>query len=75
MTWGLKWRSVNKLDGVTEHLIYRNYVPAIFSTRRDAREWAIERYGYIRYRQDLRNEPYGWRMPIAVKVSVAMIPK
>ena len=72
MTWGVQWRSANRLDGVTERLVYRGRVPALFSTRREAREWTNEIYGYIRSRQDLRSEPHGWRVPKAVKIDVVV---
>ena len=71
MLWGLLWRSKNKLNGITEHLIYRNCVPLIFRTRKQAREWADTHYGYIRNRPDLRREPHGWRLPKPVKIEIS----
>lgn len=70
--WGVLWGSCNKRDGKIEYLIYDDGVPTLFPTRRKAREWIIVHYGYIRDRADLRAEPHGWRMPIAVKVNVVM---
>ena len=69
--WGLKWVSVNRLDGRREHIIYENCLPMIFTTRRAAREWADKKYGYIRGRLDLIGEPHGWRVPHPIKVKVS----
>jgi len=68
--WCLIWRNDNKLEGKVRHIIFRNYVPAIFHTCREAREYAEKEYGYIRKRKDLRREPYGWKMPIAARVII-----
>ena len=70
--WGLLWRSCNKLDGQSRHLICSNCLPVIFLTKRQAREYAREHYGYIARRQDLRREPHGWRMPIPVRVIIEL---
>ena len=68
--WGLKWRSVNRLDGKTEYIMFNDRLPLLFVTRREARAYARQKYGYIRDRLDLRREPCGWRMPRPVKVVV-----
>ena len=41
-------------------------IQALLDKRRDAE--AV--YGYIREREDLRKEPHGWKMPIAIKMDV-----
>src|SRR3990167_3626913 len=70
--WGVVWRSRNRRDGVSTHLLrWRDGTPAIFRTRRGARDWIIAEYGYIRTRPDLRAEPHGWRLPIAVRVRIS----
>ena len=72
--WGVLWHSKNRLDGVREYLMCdRHCMPALFHTRREARKWINERCGYIRHRADLRGEPFGWRMPRPVRVSVRAI--
>jgi hypothetical protein len=68
--WGLMWYSKNCLDGETRHLIYDNCIPVLFKTRREARDYANKRYGYIKTSPDLRGEPHGWRMPKAILVRV-----
>lgn len=70
--WGLLWRSHSKLEGTTEFLIYQDLMPALFLTRKEAREFADEHYGYIRTRADLRAEPHGWKMPIPVRVCLSI---
>lgn len=70
--WAALWTSKNKFDGLTRHLIYENGVPALFSKRRFARNFIRAQYGYIATRADLRAEPHGWRLPVAVKVTVAL---
>jgi hypothetical protein len=70
--WAVQWRSKNKADGETIHLLYRDGVPVLFDTRKKAREWIEGRYSYIKDRKDLKREPFGWRMPRAVKVDVTL---
>jgi hypothetical protein len=71
--WGILWRSDNKLDGNTEHLIYSlACVPMIFKTRGLARKYINSYWGYLRTRPDLRREPHGWKIPIPVKVEVTV---
>lgn len=72
MRWAVMWRSVNLLDGIIRHWIWDAGRPVLFRSRRDAREWIEERYGYIRQRPDLRAEPHGWKMPEPVKVEVIL---
>lgn len=68
--WGCLWRSKNKLDGLREHLIRDGGVPALFRDRKSARAFIKSKYGYILRRPDLRDEPHGWRLPMAVRVEV-----
>ena len=63
--WGVLWISENKLDGVTRHLVRSCCKPVLFTTRRAARYYIEQSYGYIR-----RAEPHGWKMPVPVKVTV-----
>ena len=72
--WGALWRDNNRLDGKREHLCFENCLPVLFTTRREAREWIISRYGYIRTRMDLRAEPHGWRLPVPVRVRIEVAP-
>lgn len=69
--WGVLWSSENRLDGKKQHLMYDDdCLPALFRTRKEAREWINAQYGYIRERIDLKAEPHGWRIPKAVRVSI-----
>lgn len=68
--WSALWHSENRLDGVTEHLLYENLLPALFVTRRECRTWINARWGYIKTRPDLRAEPHGWRLPKPVRVTI-----
>jgi hypothetical protein len=72
LRWGLFLDKTNKLDGRTAHLIYENRLPVLFRTRREAREYANKRFGYIKTRPDLRREPFCDRMPKPVRVRVVM---
>lgn len=65
--WGALWRS---RDG--EHIIFENCIPALFTTRKQAREYIEQKYGYIRKREDLRIAPHWWRMPIAVRMTITL---
>lgn len=71
--WGCLWSQRNKLDGVTEHLIYDNCLPALFITKREATKYIQKNYGYIAKRKDLRVEPHCWRVPKPVKVTITYI--
>lgn len=68
--WGLLSDTTTQLDGRRVHLIFENCLPVIFKTRREAREYAEKRFGYIKARPDLRREPHCCRMPKAVRVRV-----
>jgi len=71
--WVGQWYSHNRLDGVTKHILYDNCLPVLFRTRRECREYIKEKYGYIKDRKDLREEPHGWRLPRAIKVVVSEV--
>ncbi|KKN75777.1 hypothetical protein LCGC14_0376530 [marine sediment metagenome] len=71
--WGAMWHSKNHLDDVTEHLLYKDRVPVLFTTRQQARDYIKKVYGYIGSRSDLRAEPHGWRLPRPVRVEVRAI--
>lgn len=68
MLWGLLWASKTKLDGLQQHLIYEECYPKFFHTRKESRKYSQEKFGYIKTRKDLREEPHGWKMPIPVKI-------
>lgn len=70
--WGALWHCKCKLDGVTEHICFEHCLPALFIRKGDAQEWIRKHYGYIAKRKDLRAEPFGWRMPKPVRVSIAL---
>ena len=69
--WGGEWRSKNRLDGETRHILYEDCIPILFRTRREARAYIERTFGYIKTRPDLHVEPHGWRLPVAVRVAVA----
>ena len=68
--WAGKWRSQNVLDGKREHILCERGFPTLFHTRREARAYINKEYGYIVTRKDLRTEPHGWRLPIAVQIKI-----
>ena len=83
--WAILWRSRNRLDGETVYLVgvagnleptpawLRGYKEMVFGTRREARVYIKSKYSYIAKRKDLRTEPYGWRVPKAVRVCVSVV--
>lgn len=71
--WGLEWRSRSILDGEQRHIVMRSLVPALFRTRREARELQQAQYGYIGRRSDLRKEPFGWTVPVIVRIECRVI--
>ena len=68
--WGILWQSKNRLDGITEHLLIENCYPVLFRTRQEASKYRDEKYGYIRVREDLREEPHGWKLPKVIKLKI-----
>ena len=68
--WGLMWYSKDSLYGITRHLIFENCLPVLFTTRKEARAFNQEKYGYIKLRKDLRTEPHGWRLPREIRVKI-----
>jgi hypothetical protein len=72
MHWGVEWHYKNKTDGECREILWENCLPLLFPTRQLARSYIARRYGYIRYRPDLRREPHGWRIPQAVRVKVSL---
>ena len=71
--WTGVWRSRNALDGTSTHVLYENCIPVLFCTRKEVRAYIQEKYGYIKTREDLRSEPHGWRIPIAVRAEVVVL--
>lgn len=72
--WTVLWHSKNYLDGVTCRVMWHQTMPLLFPTRRAARSWISEHYGYLKTRPDLRREPHGWRMPEPIRVAVNLVP-
>lgn len=70
--WGCKWISDSRLSGHCEHLLWDGRLPLLFPTRREARAYIKQRYGYIATRKDLRSPPHCWKMPRAVRVTVSV---
>ena len=68
--WAVLWHSKNKLDGIREHIIFEERLPRLFNTWQQARNYAVKKFGYIRFRKDLRSEPHGWRMPRPIKCTI-----
>lgn len=82
--WAVEWQQANRLDGVTQHWVAKDYrhpadpiytgcYLALFNTRKEARAWVKEHYGYIAKRLDLQIEPHGWRVPKVFKVRIELI--
>ena len=71
--WAGQWHSCNRLDGDRKHLLYEDCLPKLFKTRKAAREYLKEKYGYIANRLDLQDEPHGWLMPRPIKVEVSEV--
>lgn len=84
MAWAVKWREESSLDGKREYLMGRfygvdapkapcclaGYTTMVFSTRDEARTFIKDVYGYLKDRPDLKAEPFGWKIPMPVKVTV-----
>ena len=67
--WAVEWRSHNLLDGDQRHLMFR-HPPRLYFTRKECLADIDSGWGYLRQRPDLHREPYGWRMPRPVRVTI-----
>lgn len=61
--WAIKW---------SPGIMWDNCLPLLFRTHRECRKRIQSEYGYIKTRKDLREPPFNWRMPTAVKVEVIL---
>ena len=72
--WAVEWHDHNRVEGCQRHLQWSPETGPgdyrLFRTRRACRAYIEARYGYIRERPDLRAEPFAWRLPQAVRVTV-----
>jgi hypothetical protein len=73
--WAVEVHCRNRLDGDRRHLMWDHepsepFCYRLFRTRQECRAWIDKHHGYLRDRPDLRAEPFGWRMPQAVRVEV-----
>lgn len=81
MNWAIRRRSKSGEHLIGSFGVFKNSqppvfclsgVPLLFNTRREAREFIETNYGYIRQRDDLKNDPHGWKVPIPVRVKVTV---
>ena len=69
--WGVLWRVHTKAAGEILSIIYAETgTPVLFKSKRLAKEWIRQNHASVAQRKDLRAEPYGWRMPVPVRVSI-----
>ena len=66
LRWAVEFRSD------CTHFVFRNCNPLLFRTRREARQFAKDEYGYIADRPDLRKPPFNWKTARVVRVSVSI---
>jgi hypothetical protein len=68
--WAILWRTkyvtwlIGEANGTTRTML--------FTSRKDARKYVNDHYGYIGKRLDLQHEPYNWRMPKPVRVDICV---
>ncbi len=68
LMWAVLFHSKNRLDGDRRDLLGAGDGIQMFHTRREARAWANEKFGYMRKRPDLKAEPHGWKSAKPVRV-------
>lgn len=71
--WAIRHVSYNRLDGYHEYLEGDPDTQThlrLFQSRSGAREYISQKHGYMRTRPDLKREPFGWKVPVAVKVTL-----
>lgn len=69
--WAITWIS-NSVTGKDRHLLWADGRPVFFETKEKAKTFIKQRYGYIKDRKDLRQEPHMWRMPRPVKAILSL---
>jgi hypothetical protein len=70
--WAIRHESDNKLDGRRVWLACSHGgLPILFGTRAEARAYIGKVFGHHK-RPDLQREPFGWKMPRAVRVAVSV---
>ena len=63
--WGLRWRSQNQAQELSEYICWYGDIPALFRTREVARDFRENQYGeYTRNR--------GWTRPSVIKIRVTL---
>lgn len=76
--WAILWRQTDlNLRGADSYLIGdadQFGKTRLFKTKKEAQENIKANFGYIAKRKDLRQRPHGWRMPVPIKVAVAIEP-
>lgn len=74
--WAILWRSKNSLDGERALLLgtpQHACRTLLFDNRSGARAHIANECGYnIKGRPDLRRQPFGWRMPVPVRVRISV---
>jgi hypothetical protein len=72
--WGVLWRTGKEsIDGPHEYIVGDFPRPThCFLSRREARAFIKEKWGYIAARPDLRKAPHGWRVPTPVRVRITV---
>lgn len=72
--WAIKHSSKNRIDGLRQWYDFNSQANSyrLFNTRKEARNYIEKLFSYIRNRPDLKAEPHGWRMPVAVKVKLTI---
>ena len=68
----VRWTAQWMTSRGPKHIMWRHGEPLLFHTRREARAWIEENYGYIKTRPDLRAHPHNWRLPRAIRVAVIL---
>jgi len=66
------WRTNGDYTGECHNIICERGIPVLFRKKREAKAWIDDSYGYIKSRPDLRAAPHRWRLPIPVKVTIAV---
>ena len=72
LEWGVEWHSKSEVDGERRFIMWAFGHPLAFFTRKAAKDWIDENYGYIKKRPDLKGEPHGWRLPQPIRIRISV---
>jgi hypothetical protein len=67
--WCILWSPGKKNKMTGDHIIFKDCIPKMFTSKKDCKKWIDQEYSYIKERKDLRAAPYYWRLPKPARIT------